>query len=54
MPTEGEKSPEAENNNNNNKKGKTGGSQVKHAHPNREAPQLLTFRRKCSANSVSC
>ncbi|NXS11893.1 SP4 factor, partial [Neodrepanis coruscans] len=27
MPTEGEKSPEAENNNNNNKKGKTGGSQ---------------------------
>lgn len=29
MPTEGEKSPEAENNNNNNKKGKTGGSQVK-------------------------
>lgn len=32
MPTEGEKSPEAENNNNNNKKGKTGGSQVKHTH----------------------
>lgn len=56
MPTEGEKSPEAENNNNNNKKGKTGGSQVKHAHTHtsREVPKLLAFKMKCSANSVSC
>lgn len=54
MPTEGEKSPEAENNNNNNKKGKTGGSQVKHAYPNREAPKLLAFKIKCSTNSISC
>lgn len=43
MPTEGEKSPEAENNNNNNKKGKTGGSQVKNTHSNREVPKLLAF-----------
>lgn len=53
MPTEGEKSPEAENNNNNNKKGKTGGSQVKHAYPNRDVPKLLAFKMKCSANSIS-
>lgn len=54
MPTEGEKSPEAENNNNNNKKGKTGGSQVKNTHPNREVPKLLAFKMKYSANSISC
>lgn len=56
MPTEGEKSPEAENNNNNNKKGKTGGSQVKHTHTHtsREVPKLLAFKMKCSSNSVSC
>lgn len=58
MPTEGEKSPEAENNNNNNKKGKTGGSQVKHKHTHthmsREVPKLLAFKMKCSASSVSC
>jgi len=54
MPTEGEKSPEAENNNNNNKKGKTGGSQVKHALPNWEVHKLLAFKIKCSANSIPC
>lgn len=54
MPTEGEKSPEAENNNNNNKKGKSGGSQVKHAHMNRKVPKLLAFKMKCSANGISC
>lgn len=54
MPTEGEKSPEAENNNNNNKKGKTGGSQVKNTQPNGEVPKLLAFKMKCSANSISC
>lgn len=46
MPTEGEKSPEAENNNNNNKKGKSGGSQVKHIYTNRKVPKLLAFKMK--------
>lgn len=54
MPTEGEKSPEAENNNNNNKKGKTGGSQVKNTHLNREVFKLLAFKMNSSANSISC